>query len=71
MIAAVVDPRLLKQLEAGEYVVDPSAVAEAILRRLSEASRAGAASTVLESRELEGASRAVEEGEPAPGDGLS
>jgi hypothetical protein len=48
-----VDPALLKALERGTYVVDPHAVAEAMLRRQRNLAEARRLSTVLIAAQLD------------------
>jgi hypothetical protein len=48
-----VDPALLKALEDGTYVVDPHAVAEAMLRRREQLAEARRLSEVLVSAEVD------------------
>ena len=50
-----VDPALLKALEEGTYVVDPHAVAEAMLRRREQLAEARRLSKVLVSAEVDDA----------------
>jgi hypothetical protein len=54
-----VDPHLVQAVRAGTYLVDPHAVAEAIIRR--ERRRLG---DVLEALEMNGAPGVVEDDEP-------
>ena len=51
-----VDPALLKALEEGTYVVDPHAVAEAMLRRREQLAEARRLSAVLVAAQLDDAS---------------
>ena len=51
-----VDPALLKALEEGTYVVDPHAVAEAMLRRREQLAEARRLSGVLVAAQLDDAS---------------
>jgi hypothetical protein len=48
-----VDPALLKALEQGTYVVDPQAVAEAMLRRRRNLAQARRLSAVLVAAQLD------------------
>jgi hypothetical protein len=64
-----VDPALAKALAEGSYVVDPRAVADAILARRTERSRE--LSRVLEAAQRDRLARRVEDHEPAPGPDLS
>ena len=49
-----VDPALLKALEEGTYVIDPHAVADAILRRREQLAEARRLSRVLVATQLDG-----------------
>jgi hypothetical protein len=49
-----IDPALMKALEQGTYVVDPHAVAEAMLRRREHLDEARRLSGVLETAKLHG-----------------
>ena len=51
-----VDPALLKALEEGTYVVDPHAVAKAMLRRREQLAEARRLSAVLVAAQLDGSS---------------
>jgi hypothetical protein len=63
-----VDPALLKSLEEGTYVVDPHAVAEAMLRRREQLAEARRLSKVLVAAEVDGATvRPADLDEPAAG----
>ena len=64
-----VDPELVRRVRSGEYVVDPHAVAEAIVRRggLDEPRP----SDVLEAAEADGPGARAEELEPLPRDDLA
>jgi hypothetical protein len=48
-----VDPGLLRRIRDGEYVVDPHAVAEAMLRRGAQRAEAQRLSRMLVARELD------------------
>ena len=63
------DPELVRRVRSGEYVVDPNAVAEAIVRRggLDEPR----ASDVLEAAEADGPGVGAEELEALPRDDLA
>ena len=67
-VLLVVDPDLARRLARGEYVVDPSAVAEAILRRARRRAAARRLSAMLEAAERERGSGGVEEDGGAAGD---
>ncbi len=63
-----VDPALLKALEEGSYVVDPHAVAEAMLRRRERLAEARRLSEVLVAAQIdERAVRPADLDEPASG----
>jgi hypothetical protein len=63
-----VDPALLKALEEGTYVVDPHAVAEAILRRREQLAEARRLSRVLVAAQLDGTTvLSVDLDDPAAG----
>ena len=63
-----VDPALLRALEEGTYVVDPRAVAEAMLRRREQLAEARRLSEVLIAAQVDNlASGAVDLDEPAAG----
>jgi len=63
-----VDPALLKSLEEGTYVVDPHAVAEAMLRRREQLAEARRLSKVLVAAEVDGGTvRPADLDEPAAG----
>jgi hypothetical protein len=63
-----IDPELMRRVSAGEYVVDPHAVAEAILRRGADRAAARRISRMLVAGELDRPS--VGRHEPRPGPGL-
>jgi hypothetical protein len=60
-VLLVVDPDLARRLARGEYVVDPSAVAEAILRRARRRAAARRLSAMLEAAEGDRGSGGVQE----------
>jgi hypothetical protein len=63
-----VDPALLKSLDEGTYVVDPHAVAEAMLRRREQLAEARRLSKVLVAAEVDGDTvRPADLDEPAAG----
>lgn len=63
-----IDPDLRRRVAAGEYVVDPHAVADAILRHRADRAEARRLSRVLVARELDGLAVPVEEPDAAPSD---
>ena len=48
-----IDPELMRRVRAGEYVVDPHAVADAIIRRRSDRAAVRRLSRVLVAGELD------------------
>jgi hypothetical protein len=64
----MVDPELMRRVRAGEYVVDPYAVAGAMLRAGALRTAAPAGGSVLESAEPD--DLAARPDEPQPGSGL-
>jgi hypothetical protein len=66
-----VDPALLKALEQGTYVVDPHAVAEAMLRRHRNLADARRLSAVLVAAQLDEPAPARPEGDSAAGAGAA
>jgi len=60
-----VDRELTERIRAGEYVVDPRAVAEAMLRRSADRAEARRLSRMLVARELD--RPAGRRDEPGPG----
>jgi hypothetical protein len=62
------DPALLKALEEGTYVVDPHAVADAILRRHEQLAEARRLSAVLVAAQVDDAAvRGMQPGDSAAG----
>jgi hypothetical protein len=59
-----VDPELFKAVREGTYVVDPSAVADAILRHHERRDEADRLSAVLEALERDGVAGGVADDEP-------
>lgn len=66
-----VDPTLAKAVAEGTYVIDPRAVAEAIVRREARRSEALRISEVLEAVERDTLACGVDEVEPRPGTDLA
>ena len=62
-----IDPELMRRVAAGEYVVDPHAVADAILRRSAERHEARRLLRVLEAREGDGLPVRPDQPQPGPG----
>ena len=62
-----IDPELRRQVAAGEYVVDPHAVADAILRRQADRADARRLSRVLVAGELDGLAVRSDEPDARPG----
>jgi hypothetical protein len=62
-----VDPELRRRIAAGEYVVDPHAVADAILRRGAERREAERLSRMLVAREGDLLSSRPEQPQPRTG----
>lgn len=62
--ASMVDPELMRRVRAGEYVVDPHAVADAMLR--AGALRPGS-SAVLEAPQDDGSAPGADQREPGAG----
>jgi hypothetical protein len=62
-----IDPELMRRVAAGEYVVDPDAVAAAMLRRHADRAEARRLSRMLVAGELDGL--AVGPDEPCAGSG--
>jgi hypothetical protein len=62
-----IDPELMRRARAGEYVVDPHAVAEAILRRQADRAEARRLSRMLVAGELDGPSVGPDEPCARPG----
>jgi hypothetical protein len=63
-----VDPKLLRALEEGTYVVDPRAVAEAMLRRREQLAEARRLSQVLIAAQVDDLAAGTEDlDEPAAG----
>jgi hypothetical protein len=62
-----VDPTLRNALEQGTYVVDPRAVAEAIVRRHQDLAEARRLSRVLVSAQIDAPAIGGEEQDPAAG----
>jgi hypothetical protein len=63
-----IDPELMRRVAAGEYVVDPHAVADAIVRRSADRAAARRLSRVLVAGELDGLAVEPHEPDPGPGD---
>jgi len=61
-----VDPQLLKSVREGTYVVDPHAVAGAILRRHEDRREAGRLAGMLEALERDDVARGGPEGDSGP-----
>ena len=61
-----VDPQLLKSVREGTYVVDPHAVAGAILQRREDRREAGRLAGMLESLERDDLARGRPEGDSGP-----
>jgi hypothetical protein len=59
-----VDPELRRRIAAGEYVVDPHAVAAAMLRRNADRAEARRLSRMLVAGEVDGIPRRPDEPEP-------
>jgi hypothetical protein len=62
-----VDPELRRRIAAGEYVVDPHAVASAMLRRSAHRAEARRLSRMLVAGELDGLPVAPDEPDARPG----
>ena len=62
-----IDPELMRRVRAGEYVVDPHAVAAAILRRSADLAAARRLSRVLVAGELGGPAIRPDEPGTRPG----
>jgi hypothetical protein len=62
-----IDPELMRRVSAGEYVVDPHAVAEAMLRRSADRATARRLSRMLVAGELDGPPVGGHEPRPGPG----
>jgi hypothetical protein len=62
-----IDPELMRRVAAGEYVVDPHAVAAAMLRRRADRAEARRLSRMLVAGELDGLAAAPDEPRPGPG----
>ena len=62
-----IDPELMRRVAAGEYVVDPHAVAAAILRRHADRAEARRLSRMLVAGELDGLAAAPDEPRTSPG----
>jgi hypothetical protein len=62
-----IDPELIRRVRSGEYVVDPHAVAEAIVRRQADRAAARRLSGVLVAGEVDGNAGGVDEPRPGPG----
>lgn len=67
LVDRAIDPELIRRVRAGEYAVDPHAVADAILRRRADRATAERLSRVLEAREVDGPVVGSDEQRPAPG----
>lgn len=65
-----VDPQLLKSVREGTYVVDPHAVAGAILQRHEDRREARRLARMLEPAELDGLARRAPEADSGPGPDL-
>jgi hypothetical protein len=61
-----VDPHLVQAVRQGSYVVDPRAVAEAMMRRRAQRDAARRLAAVLESGELDGGSAGIAEDGSGP-----
>ena len=66
-MASGIDPELRRRVAAGEYVVDPHAVAGAILRRRSDRAEARRLSRMLVAGELDDLAVAPDEPRARPG----
>jgi hypothetical protein len=62
-----IDPELMRRVAAGEYVVDPHAVADAMLRRSAERHEARRLLRMLEAREGDRPSVRSDKPQPGPG----
>jgi hypothetical protein len=62
-----IDPELMRRVAAGEYVVDPHAVAAAMLRRRADRAEARRLSRMLVAGELDELAAAPDEPRPGPG----
>ncbi|HEX8076107.1 MAG TPA: hypothetical protein VF545_14120 [Thermoleophilaceae bacterium] len=62
-----IDPELMRRVAAGEYVVDPHAVADAIVRRSVERREARRFLGMLEARQGHGLSVRPDQPQPGPG----
>jgi hypothetical protein len=61
-----IDPELMRRVAAGEYVVDPHAVAAAMLRRRADLAEARRVSRMLVAGELDELPTAAEKPRPGP-----
>jgi hypothetical protein len=66
-VASGIDPELQRRVRAGEYAVDPHAVADAIVRRAAERAGTRRLSPVLVARELDGLAAPVEQPDAGAG----
>ncbi|MEA2349540.1 MAG: hypothetical protein QOG41_922 [Thermoleophilaceae bacterium] len=62
-----IDPALMRRVRAGEYVVDPHAVADAMLRRSADRAAARRLSRVLVAGELDRGAVAPDKPRARPG----
>jgi hypothetical protein len=62
-----IDPELRRRIAAGEYVVDPHAVAAAMLRRGADRAEARGPSRMLVAGELDRLPGGGDESRPGPG----